>query len=58
MRFYRIHGDEITFQDLMSGSGKSKPGYRKVRFCTERAARDGLRYSWVDTCCTIQSHHR
>ncbi|KAH7394809.1 heterokaryon incompatibility protein-domain-containing protein [Pyrenochaeta sp. MPI-SDFR-AT-0127] len=48
-------GDEITFQDLMSGGGKSKPGYRKVRFCAERAAKDGLRYSWIDTCCIDKS---
>jgi hypothetical protein len=47
--------DEVTFQDLMSDRGKGKPGYRKVRFCTERAARDGLRYSWVDTCCIDKS---
>lgn len=43
--------DEVTFQDLMNGRGKDKPGYRKVRFCAERAARDGLRFSWIDTCC-------
>ncbi|KAF1962472.1 HET-domain-containing protein [Byssothecium circinans] len=47
--------EEFTFQDLMSDRGKGKPGYRKVRFCTERAARDGLQYSWVDTCCIDKS---
>jgi hypothetical protein len=48
-------GDEVTFQDLMSGGGKDKPGYRKVHFCAEQAAKDGLRYSWIDTCCIDKS---
>ena len=25
-------------------------GYDKIRFCAEKAAEDGLQYSWVDTC--------
>ena len=51
-------GEEVTFQDLMNGTGKDKTGYNKIRFCGEQAKRDGLVYFWVDTCCTIQSHHR
>ncbi|KAF1956471.1 HET-domain-containing protein [Byssothecium circinans] len=47
--------DEVAFQDLMNGRGKDKPGYCKVRFCTEQAARDGLRFSWIDTCCIDKS---
>ncbi|KAM3065727.1 hypothetical protein ACMFMG_010047 [Clarireedia jacksonii] len=43
--------DEVTFQDMTEGTGKAKFGYRKIRFCIEQAARDGLRYCWVDTCC-------
>ena len=26
-------------------------GYRKLQFCAEQAARDGLKHFWVDTCC-------
>ncbi|KAF2032441.1 HET-domain-containing protein [Setomelanomma holmii] len=48
-------GDEVTFQDLMNGRGKDKPGYRKVRFCTKQAATNGLRFSWIDTCCIDKS---
>jgi hypothetical protein len=48
-------GDEVTFQDLMNGRGKDKPGYLKVRFCTEQAATNGLRFSWIDTCCIDKS---
>jgi Heterokaryon incompatibility protein (HET) len=50
--------DEITFHDLEDGLGKSKAGYTKLQFCGEQARKDGLEYFWVDTCCTIQSHHR
>ncbi|RDW63506.1 hypothetical protein BP6252_11051 [Coleophoma cylindrospora] len=46
---------EVTFKDLTEGSGESKAGYQKIRFCGEQAARDGLRYFWVDTCCIDKS---
>jgi Heterokaryon incompatibility protein (HET) len=51
-------GKEVTFQELIEGTGKDKPGYEKIRFCGEQSKRDGLQYFWVDTCCTIQTHHR
>jgi hypothetical protein len=35
----------------MNGRGKDKPAYCKVRLCVERAAKDGIRYFWIDTCC-------
>ena len=43
--------DEVTFNDLQNGSGKSKAGYAKIQFCVEQAKKDGLQYFWVDTCC-------
>jgi Heterokaryon incompatibility protein (HET) len=43
--------EEVTFKELENGIGKDKAGYRKVRFCGQQAARDGLQYFWVDTCC-------
>jgi predicted protein tyrosine phosphatase len=43
--------EEVTFTDLTKGSGKDKPGYKKIRFCGEQASRDGLEYFWIDTCC-------
>jgi hypothetical protein len=42
---------EVTFQDLINGTGKNKDGYRKIRFCQEQARQDGLEYFWIDTCC-------
>jgi len=50
-------GEEVVFEELMNGAGKGKSGYDKIQFCGERARSDGLQYIWVDTCCTIQSHH-
>ena len=48
-------GEEVTFKDLMKGTGKSKAGYQKICFCGKHAARDGLQYFWVDTCCIDKS---
>jgi hypothetical protein len=50
--------EEVTYKDLMNGTKKDTPGYSKIKFCVEQANRDGLCYSWVDTCCDIQTHHR
>jgi hypothetical protein len=44
-------GEEVTYEDLTRGTGKSKAGYQKIRFCGKQAATDGLQYLWVDTCC-------
>jgi hypothetical protein len=43
--------EEVSFQDVEAGSGKSKAGWKKIEFCAEKAAADGLRYFWIDTCC-------
>jgi len=42
--------EELNFRDLIEGTGKSKAGYNRIRFCREQAQRDGLQYFWVDTC--------
>src|SRR5882762_2795231 len=47
--------EEVSFKDMMDGTGKSKPGYNKIRFCGEQARRDGLQYFWIDTCCIDKS---
>jgi hypothetical protein len=44
-------GQEVTYDELLAGTGKEKVGYNKLRFCGERAAKDDLQYFWVDTCC-------
>ena len=36
-------------------TGKDKAGYKKIEFCKNQAARDGLQLCWVDTCCIDKS---
>jgi hypothetical protein len=47
--------EEVIYQDLEKGKDKSKTvnkaGWRKLQFCAKQAAKDGLEYFWVDTCC-------
>jgi hypothetical protein len=47
--------EEVTFEELENRTGKNKAGYDKIRFCEEQAAKDGLQYFWVDTCCIDKS---
>jgi hypothetical protein len=47
--------EEVTLRDLTEGTGKNKAGYRKLTFCGKQAAKDGLQYFWVDTCCIDKS---
>ena len=49
------HGHEVTYNELVAGTSKNKSGYAKIRFCVDRAALDGIEYSWVDTCCIDKS---
>lgn len=48
---HRWVDDEPTYQDITNGTGQSKEGYEKLRFCGRQAAKDGLEYFWVDTVC-------
>jgi len=50
-----IEGEEVTYQDLVDGTGEGKSGCDKLRFCAERAVEDGLEHFWVDTCCIDKS---
>src|SRR5204863_2470367 len=47
--------EEVTYNELVAGIGKEKASYAKLRFCGERAAKDDLKYFWVDTCCIDKS---
>jgi len=48
-------GEEVTFNDLMNGTGNGKSGFNKIHFCGKQARLDGLQYFWVDTCCIEKS---
>ena len=45
------NNEEVSFQDVQAGTGKSKAGWKKIQFCADKATADGLRYFWIDTCC-------
>ena len=49
--------DEVTFDDLENGLGKSKAGYAKLQFCGKQTRKDGLEYFWVDTCCINKANN-
>jgi hypothetical protein len=53
-----VDTEEVTYRDLIDGTGKNKVGYEKIRFCGEQARRDGLHNIWVDTCCINKSSDR
>jgi hypothetical protein len=50
-------GDEVTFEDIVNGTGTLKQGYDKIQFCAAQAREDGLYYFWVDTCCINKSNN-
>lgn len=50
-------GQEVTFNDYISGEGKEKAGYEKIHFCGQQAQRDNLQKFWVDTICINKSDH-
>jgi hypothetical protein len=54
---HRWGPDEVAFEDLGKDAAKTKAGYRKLEFCGEQAARDGLIYFWIDTCCIDKANN-
>ncbi|KAK0302111.1 hypothetical protein LTR82_017989 [Friedmanniomyces endolithicus] len=42
--------EEVSYADIVNGTGRHKNGYKKLEFCAKQARRDGQRYFWVDTC--------
>jgi len=48
---WRPDNSEVTYQDILAGTARSKAGYDKIQFCAEIATGHGLKYFWVDTCC-------
>ncbi|KAI1081452.1 heterokaryon incompatibility protein-domain-containing protein [Whalleya microplaca] len=46
--------DEVTFQDwqyLPWPEVQKKEGYRKIEYCCQQAAKEGIEWVWADTCC-------
>ncbi|OCL04301.1 hypothetical protein AOQ84DRAFT_120678 [Glonium stellatum] len=36
--------EEVTFEDLVNGTGEAKLGYKKIRFYGEQARQNSLQY--------------
>ena len=49
---------EVSFQDIAQLSTCQKQGVTKLRSACRIARSLKLDYIWIDTCCSIQSHHR
>lgn len=47
----RDNSQEVAFAEVETAEGQQKTGYEKIRFCAERARKDGINHVWVDTCC-------
>jgi hypothetical protein len=45
--------EEVTFRDMRKhrDAAQRKAGYDKVKECCRKAAHDGYRYAWIDSCC-------
>lgn len=53
---HRWGAEEVTYDEVSCGCGALKAGYDKLRFCIKQAAKDGLQYCWIDTCCIDKSN--
>jgi hypothetical protein len=40
---------EVTYAEVISGTGQDKDGFKKIRFCGEQARQNSLLYIWVNT---------
>lgn len=45
--------EEVSFQDFQTSlpSARQMKGFKKIKYCCDQAAKDGLDWAWVDTCC-------
>jgi hypothetical protein len=52
--------EEVTFKDMMDGTGITKAGYSKIRFCGEQARRDDLQYllHYIDSLPTTTPYEK
>lgn len=45
------NSQEVLYDEMSSAKKKDKLGFRKISFCADKAAEDGLQYFWIDSCC-------
>jgi hypothetical protein len=47
--------EEVCLREMGSTNASNKPGYQKIEYLCQQAARDKLRWAWCDTCCIDKS---
>ncbi|KAM6528033.1 hypothetical protein FALCPG4_009062 [Fusarium falciforme] len=47
--------EEVLFLDIQSKTAQSKRGHDKLVGCCRKAAEDGFKWVWIDTCCIDKS---
>jgi Heterokaryon incompatibility protein (HET) len=50
-----LDSEEVTFQDMVEGTGRDKAGFKKIQFCRNQVVKDGFKYFWMDTACINKS---
>jgi hypothetical protein len=53
---HRWEAEEVLIEHVGKDECQNMRGYRKIKFCADQAALDGLTYFWIDTCC-IDKHN-
>jgi hypothetical protein len=48
--------EEVTFLDILEGTGRHKSTWNKIVLCKEQAENDGFSFIWIDTCCIDKSN--
>lgn len=43
--------DEVSYEDIMAGRARQKPGFSKLEGTARQARKDGYDWIWIDTCC-------
>ncbi|KAI8673531.1 HET domain-containing protein [Fusarium keratoplasticum] len=47
--------EEVLFPDIQNKTAQSKKGFNKLVSCCQKAAEDGFKWVWIDTCCIDKS---
>ena len=45
--------EECTLQEMTSASVGNRKGFMKIRLCCQQAAKEGLKWAWVDSQVVI-----
>ncbi|KAI0441100.1 HET-domain-containing protein [Xylaria telfairii] len=50
--------EEVSFHEMREGIDEYqlKAGYQKIKKCCDIAAKAGIQFAWVDTCCIDKRH--